>query len=121
LTAGNPSSGRGCPGHGDPDLAGKLGGQLVELQGCEQAEDGLRRPRRHDGQAFVFRERGIGEPVEAAAGSRELAAGGKTGEVDPGDAKLGQITGAQQALLLGEQQEPIRMVGRGKHCATLCY
>jgi len=90
----------------------------VELQGREEAENRLRRPCCHDGQAFVFRERGIGEPVEAAAGSRELAACGKAGEVDLGYSKLSQIAGTQQALLLGEQQEPISVVWLERHGAT---
>ena len=106
-------------GQGDPDLPGKLCGQPVELKGREQAEEGLRRPHHHDGQAFVFRRGGLGESVEAAAGFCELAAGRKTSEVDPMNSKLSQITGAQQALLLGEQQEPLSVASPESNNAIL--
>ena len=49
-----------------------------------------------------------------------FAAGRKTGEVDPGYSNLSQITGAQQALLLGKKQEPISMVRLGRHDAGVC-
>ena len=68
----------------------------------------------------MYGEGGLGKPVEAASGFRELAAGRKAGEVDPRNSKRNQIAGAQQTFLLGELQEPVSMARLGRHDKTLC-
>jgi len=100
--------------HGDPDLARQLRGQLVELQRCEQTEDGLRHLGGDGRETLEFRSLRIRQAVQTAPDPFQNASGGQARENDPGRIDGVQIDGAQQPLLAGQIEDALG-VGGGEH------
>ena len=100
----------------DPDLEGSLHANAVDLQGREQAYDGLGCLPGHLDRGLVGAWRSFSAGIEAAADATHLAARRHAGDRARRDACRGQLARRYGGLLCGEAQQLGRMVSHRHAC-----
>ena len=101
---------------GDPDLERGLGGQLVEAQRREQAEQHARGALGHRDQCPVLPALVIGQRIQPPCYPDQLAGGHHAGELAPGDPGRDQLPRPGRA---GPAQESLDAAFRGGHVSIV--
>ena len=85
----------------------------MKLQRAQQADHRLRHLAGHSHQAFMLRRARVRQPVQAAGRPFQFTARRHARENDARYARIGQVAGAQQAVLADELKHSL---GVGRRC-----